>query len=95
MNLTDDEIKQYVIEISEEVMGQVGPDPSKALAFIDDKSLGDSIRYPDNPKKQFVLESIVLGASMEDAFVNFSPEEGFVRAKVLVCFLSQFGIKLA
>jgi hypothetical protein len=94
VKLTDQEIKDLVIEVSTDVMGCVGGDPMKAMRFIEDNALTDTIRYPDNAKKQFVLESIVLGASMEDAYVNFTPEEGFERAKVLVCFLSQFGIHI-
>ncbi len=91
MNLTDQEIETLVTEVAKDVMGTKA---FNVLKFRNDKSLTDAIRYPDDPKKQFVLESIVLGASMKDAYDHLSEEEAALRAKILIQFLAQFGIHL-
>lgn len=95
MNFTDKEIEELVAAVSEDVMGTaVNPDRFAALRFVDDKSLTDAIRYPDDTKKQFVLGSIIMGASMESAFEHLPDEEAFLRGKILVQFLKQFGIHI-
>jgi hypothetical protein len=94
MKLTDQEIDTLVLEVSRDVMGTNMPQPDQVAVFMDDKSLTDAIRYPNDPKKQLVLESIVLGASMPDAFDHLSVDEAYLRSKILVKFLTQFGINI-
>ena len=94
MTLTDQEIDTLVLEVSRDVMGTNNPIPDQVKVFMDDKSLSDGIHYPNDPKKQLVLESIVVGASMEGAFNHLSDEEIYLRGKILVKFLAQFGINI-
>jgi len=60
--------------------------------LMDDKTLTDNIHYPDDPKKQFVLETLVMGASMQDAFDHLSEAEALLRGKILLQFLRKLGI---
>ena len=94
MNLTDEEIETLVTEICHDVLGE-NMDVMKAVQLMDDTSLTDAIRYPDNPKKQFVLETLVMGASMQSAFAHMSMEEKLTRGKILVNFLGKIGIQLS
>ena len=93
MNLTDLEIELLVNEICHDVLGE-DMDVTNAVQFMDNPALTDTIHYPDDPKKQFVLESLVMGASMQNAFDHMSSDEKLTRAKILVAFLGKLGISL-
>jgi hypothetical protein len=60
-------------------------------SFLNPK-LADTVTYPD-PKKQLVLETIIMGCE-EDAFDHLTDPEAYLRGKILVKFLKQFGINL-
>ena len=94
MELTGREIDTLVMEVSRDVMGTNTPIPYQVTVFMNDKSLTDAIRYPNDPKKQLVLETIIMGTSMPDAFDHLSVDEAYLRSKILVKFLTQFGINI-
>jgi hypothetical protein len=93
MELTDQEIDTLVEEVSREVLGSETPSPEQLMKLLE-SSVADTIKYPNDPKKQFVLEIIVMGSSMPDAFAHLSDKESPIRCKILLKFLDQIGIFL-
>lgn len=92
MNLTDQEIDTLVSEVSHEIMKTDTP-AIMDVAFFTDPQLADTITYSD-PKKQLVLETIIMGCE-PDAFDHLTDPEAHLRSRILIEFLSQFGINLA
>lgn len=90
--LTDNEIAQLVKEVIQDVMGDNSSNFNKITRFVD-SALSDSVMYAD-PKKQMVLETIIMGSTLNEAFSELGAEEKLVRGKILVKFLSHFGIQL-
>jgi|FAXJ01.1.fsa_nt_gi hypothetical protein len=91
MNLTDPEIDTLVREVSHEVMKTDTPRIEEVICFLNPK-LADTIAYTDQ-RKQFILETIIMGCE-KDVFDHLTDPDAYLRGKVLVQFLTQFGINL-
>lgn len=93
MNLTDQEIEVLVQEVTHDVAGPGQLTPEATLKFLE-PALSDKVMYSDK-KKQMVLETIIIGSTLEDAWAGLTDEEDRkTRSKILFKYLGQIGIHI-
>jgi hypothetical protein len=88
--LTDEQLLEQIKQICFDLTGNRIPPSTDLTKIIHGHD--DVVMYPADEIKQYILESIIMGATMQDAF-DEDPQAN-LRANILILFLSMFGIKV-